>query len=320
MSPSSARDPLDDGRAPWTGTTPSARTAADSGDTRPLPRPDVSQRGAGATAAVPTAPADDDALRSERDAPRTGRTGVASGRLHPRDTGTGSANPVADDHLTRPGEQISAEAAWDTMRPAVRPDGEGATAVTRPSAERVRARQKQRFGRTQFLPTLLGLLTAAGLGALLLGAAAAVGPQFGVDTADGAGNALARAWNGSGTAQLWSGVVVLGVVELLSMLAGGYTAGRMARFCGVAQGVGVWLWSLVARALVSGAVLLWADALPQSTRRWQVQELLGSHTAIGLIALAGTVVLGLAGAVLGGVWGMHYHRKVDAWTISNAWE
>ncbi|RLY94198.1 hypothetical protein EAE32_03005 [Kocuria tytonicola] len=320
MSPSSARDPLDDGTAPWTGMSPATRASQDSQDTRPLPRPDAAPQWTGATAAMPVTPSDDASARTGRDAPRTGRTGVASGRLHPRDPQTGPVDPVGDDHLTRPDERISAEAAWDTMRPAVRSDGSGATPVTRPSAEQVRARQRERFGRIQFLPGMFGLLTAIALGALLLALAALVGPQFGVDTADGAGDTLVRAWNGSGTAQLWGGVVVLAAVELLSMLAGGYVAGRMARFSGAAQGVGLWLWSLVARAVVSGAVLLWSDAFREGGRRWQVQELIGSHTGIGLVALAATLVLGLVGAVLGGVWGMRYHRKVDTWTISNTRE
>ena len=116
-------------------------------------------------------------------------------------------------------------------------------------------------------------------------------------------------------------VVVLGLVELLSMLAGGYTAGRMARFSGVAQGVSVWLWSLLARTAASAAVLLWATgATPREGSRWVVQELVGANPGVGLVALAGLLALGLLGAVLGGAWGMRYHRKVDAWTMSNAWE
>ena len=95
-------------------------------------------------------------------------------------------------------------------------------------------------------------------------------------------------------------------------------AGRMARFSGVAQGMSVWLWSLLARAVASVGVLLWADAATAAGPRWVAQELIGSDVGMGLIALGGLVLLGLAGAVLGGVWGMRYHRKVDAWTVSNA--
>ncbi|MDO4918185.1 MAG: hypothetical protein Q4A22_01440 [Kocuria sp.] len=273
----------------------------------------------GDTAAFPPVPAHDDAAAGPGGgAPRAGRTGVASGRLLPRDRQDEPGRPVGDGHLTRPQERISAEAAWDTMRPAVRPDGAGA--ATRPSAERVRTRQRERFGGMQFLPGLMGVLTALALGSVLLGIVAALGPGLGVDTPGSAGDVLTRAWNGPGNAQLWGGVVVLGLVELLSLLAGGYVAGRMARFSGVAQGLGVWLWSLVVRAAVSALALLWADALTGGASRWAVQEVIGAHPETGAVALAGTLVLGLAGALLGGAWGMRYHRKVDAWTISNAWE
>ncbi|WP_145001351.1 hypothetical protein [Kocuria rhizophila] len=328
MSPSSARDPFDDGNAPWTGGHGSARPDSASQDTRPLPRPDHrsgpdGQPGSAAaqearTAAVPTSTADDAArTRPLPSAPPTGRTGVASGRLHPRDQHSGPANPVGDDHLTHPQERISAEASWDTMRPAVRPGG--ASAAPRLTAEALRARQRQRFGGLQIVPGLMGLLTAAALGALLTALAILAGPAVGLDTGLSAGDALARAWNEPGSAQLWGGVVVLGAVELLSMLAGGYVAGRMARFSGAAQGVCVWLWSVVARAAASAAVLLWAgQAAVEDGSRWVAQEMIGANPTVGLVAIGGLLVLGLVGAVLGGLWGMYYHRKVDAWSISHA--
>ncbi|RKQ34873.1 hypothetical protein [Kocuria tytonis] len=318
MSPSSARDPFGDGNAPWTGSSP-ARAASESEDTRPLPRPETAGRDVASadTAAMPSVPADD-AARSlpPRSSPQTGRTGVASGRLHPRDRRAEPADPVGDDHLTSPQDRITGEAAWDSMRPAVRPEAAGAT--SRPTVESLRARQRQRFGGPQLLPGLTGLLVAMALGGLLLGAAGLVGDQFGVDTTRSAGDSLARAWSRPDDARLWSGVGVLGAVEFLSLLAGGYAAGRAARFSGVAQGVGVWLWSLLARAVASAGVALWAGAQGWGGSRWVVQEFLGGNQGIGAVALAGALVLGLLGAVLGGAWGMRYHRKVDAWTISNA--
>lgn len=319
MSPSTARDPLDDGNAPWTEPTSRVSPAGDAQATRPLPRPGVrhDDAAAGDTAALPSVSPYDDVRSPARDtAPRTGRTGVASGRLHPRDERSGNTDPVGDDHLTPPSERISAEAAWDSMRPAVRP--EGSTAAARPTVEELRRRQRQHFGGMQLIPGVLGLLTAISLGGLLLTLAGLLGPQLGLDVTRGAGDTLARAWQAPGAAQSWIAVAVLGVVELLSMIAGGYVAGRMARFSGVAQGVSVWLWSLLARAVASVVVLLWADAATAAGPRWVAQELIGSDVGMGLIALGGLVLLGLAGAVLGGVWGMRYHRKVDAWTVSNA--
>ena len=64
---------------------------------------------AGDTAALPSVSPYDDVRSPARDtAPRTGRTGVASGRLHPRDERSGNTDPVGDDHLTPTSERISA--------------------------------------------------------------------------------------------------------------------------------------------------------------------------------------------------------------------
>ena len=319
MSPSTARDPLDDGNAPWTEPTSRVSPAGDAQATRPLPRPGVrhDDAAAGDTAALPSVSPYDDVRSPARDtAPRTGRTGVASGRLHPRDERSGNTDPVGDDHLTPPSERISAEAAWDFMRPAVR--SEGSTAAARPTVEELRRRQRQHFGGMQLIPGVLGLLTAISLGGLLLTLAGLLGPQLGLDVTRGAGDTLARAWQAPGAAQSWIAVAVLGAVELLSMIAGGYVAGRMARFSVVAVSLKKKLWARRARAVAAVGVLLWAGGATAAGPRWVARELRGGDVGMGLIALGGLVLLGLAGAVLGGVWGMRYHRKVDAWTVSNA--
>ena len=41
------------------------------------------------------------------------------------------------------------------------------------------------------------------------------------------------------------------VIVFLAYYAGGYVAGRMARFNGAKQGVAVWLWALVVAAVVA---------------------------------------------------------------------
>ena len=77
----------------------------------------------------------------------------------------------------------------------------------------------------------------------------------------------------------------------------------------------------LARAMAAVAVLLGAlGTTAQGASRWIVQETVGADLGPGLVALAGIAVIGLLGAVLGGVWGMRYHRSVDTWTMSNAWK
>jgi hypothetical protein len=103
------------------------------------------------------------------------------------------------------------------------------------------------------------------------------------------------------------------VILFLAYLAGGYVAGRMARFDGTRQGVAVWVigllvvLALAALGLVFGAQF---NVLQQlNLPRIPIDE--GTATTGGLIALAAVLLVTLLGAVLGGKLGDHYHRKVD---------
>ena len=135
---------------------------------------------------------------------------------------------------------------------------------------------------------------------------------------DDGGDALERALAQPGDPGAWPSLAAHGVVEFLALLAGGYTAGRMARFSGLAQGLAVWLWSLLARALASAAAAAWAGTAGLAPHDLAAQSVIGPVPGWGLLALAAVLAVDLVAAVLGGVWGMRYHRKVDAWTISHA--
>lgn len=288
MTPSSAsRDPLDNGNAPWTEQHTAPIESADAETTRPLP---------------------------QADAAGSSRSGVASGRLHRPDPDTGVMAPVGDDHLTPPEERVTATAAWDTVRPAVPAPSTSARPL---SAEDVRAAQKRRFGGMQLLPGLFGWLAALSVSGVLLLASGLFGPQWGIETANGIGRALDHGLLNPQDSAGWLALIVFAMIEFLALLGGGYVAGRMARFSGVAQGVSVWLWSLLARAIASVAALLWADTVGLAPQSLAAQSVIGPVLGWGLVALAAVVVLDLVAAILGGMWGMRYHRKVDAWTHSN---
>ena len=47
------------------------------------------------------------------------------------------------------------------------------------------------------------------------------------------------------------GIIVLLVILFVSYYAGGYVAGRMARFNGAKQGFMVWVWALIAAVVVA---------------------------------------------------------------------
>jgi hypothetical protein len=100
----------------------------------------------------------------------------------------------------------------------------------------------------------------------------------------------------------------------VSYLAGGYVAGRMARFSGAKQGIAVWLWSLIIAVvatvlgIVAGSqfdIFARLTALP----RLPLEQ--GDLTVSGIVTAILAVLISLAGAVLGGLAGMRYHRRVD---------
>ena len=111
--------------------------------------------------------------------------------------------------------------------------------------------------------------------------------------------------------RLYGGLLV---VIFVAYVAGGYVAGRMARFNGAKQGLGVWLWALIIAVvvavlgLIAGAqfdVLANLNGFP----RLPVNE--GDLTVAGIITALLLLGVSLLGAVLGGLAGMRFHRKVD---------
>jgi hypothetical protein len=164
----------------------------------------------------------------------------------------------------------------------------------------LRARQRDRFGGFSWGSDFFGFLAAAGLAAILAGIVAAAGAALGLT-------------NGSTDKIGLGGGIALLAVLFVAYLAGGYVAGRMARFDGARQGIGVWLWGI----LVAGAVALLAVA---GGSKYNVLDQLnlpripvhqGTLTTAGAIALAAGLVVSLLAAVVGGAFGARWHRRVD---------
>ncbi len=171
-----------------------------------------------------------------------------------------------------------------------------------------RARQRDEFGGFNVGAAFFGWLVAIALAALLvalLGAiATAVG--FSIDLGPQAASQSAGAIGIVGGALL---VLVLA----LAYLGGGYVAGRMSRFDGARQGLGVWVFGLaVSVALVVLGLIFGSEYnLLQQIDVPTVPVPTSSLTLGGLIALAAIVAATIAGALLGGKAGERYHRKVD---------
>ena len=185
---------------------------------------------------------------------------------------------------------------------------DGAT-VTRGAGRDAVAAQHARFGGIKWGAAFFGWLSANGLAviliALLSAAGLALGLAQGVDTAD-------EAVSQAGEIGIGGGIAVL-VALFLAYLAGGYVAGRMARFDGARQGLAVWLVGLiVVLVLAAAGALLGAqyNVLEQlNLPRIPVDE--GTATIAGVITLVAVLLVTLLGAVLGGKLGDRYHRRVD---------
>ena len=173
----------------------------------------------------------------------------------------------------------------------------------------VLAREKERFGGMKFGAAFFGWLTATGMAVILTALVAAAGAAVGLATNVDTSNPQ--------QAQTVSiaGAIALVVILFLAYYCGGYVAGRMARFNGIRQGIAVWLWALIIAVL---AAIVGAIAGSQfnilaklnSFPRIPVNE--GTLTAGGLSAAIVVALIALAGALLGGLAGMRYHRRVDA--------
>jgi len=181
--------------------------------------------------------------------------------------------------------------------------------ATRGAARDAVAAQRARFGGIKWGAAFFGWLSANGLAVVLIAvlsaAGVAIGLTNGVDTAD-------EAAQQADTLGIAGGIAIL-VVLFLAYLAGGYVAGRMARFDGARQGLAVWVIGLVVVLLLAlaGVVLGGQYNVLQQLDLPRIPIDEGTATTAGVITLVAVLVVTLVGAVLGGKLGDRYHRRID---------
>lgn len=172
------------------------------------------------------------------------------------------------------------------------------------------AREKEAFGGVKVGAAFFGWLTAVGMAVLLT---ALLG---GILTAIGLGANLTEEDvdpQAAATAGIVGAIVAL-VIVFLAYYCGGYVAGRMARFSGAKQGIAVWLWALligIVVAVIGGILGSQFDVLSQLNAFPRIpvnQEDLGLAGILTAVAIA---LASLIGAILGGIVGVRYHRKID---------
>ena len=204
----------------------------------------------------------------------------------------------------------------DTVRPASSAEYDSTTAPVYASEtprHDVLAREKARFGGMKFGSAFFGWLTAIGTVVLLTAVVTAVGAALGVGTGTTVDEAADAAADDPATFTV-IGAIAIAVVLFVAYLAGGYVAGRMARFSGALQGLAVWLWGIVIAILVAVISLIagaeW-DILANLNYFPRIPVTADAATTTGILTAVVAAAIALGGAVLGGIAGMRYHRMVD---------
>jgi hypothetical protein len=193
---------------------------------------------------------------------------------------TGATDP-ADDAATRRLDRIDPTDDAATRR------------LDKSVLKEARTAQRERYGGAKLGSAFFGWLVAVGLTVLLGVLAGAVTAAIGADPA--------------------TGTAVTVAVLLVSYFAGGYVAGRLARFDGARNGFLSWVVGVVA-TIVLTVVAAFVGAQYDVLNRVSLPTLptsLADVTGTGMI-LAAVAVLGtLLAAVLGGKIGESFHRRVD---------
>ncbi len=193
---------------------------------------------------------------------------------------------------------------------------EGSPMARHPQAEQTELDHGRRqFGGIKWGSAFFGWLSATGaivlLAAIVAGAGALVDQNTGTD--------LEQISQDPQSAGIVGGVVLL-VVLFIGYFCGGYVAGRMARFDGGRQGVAVWIWALVMAALFAAVGYFVGDQFDVGSQLTGLPDLPvneADRTLTAAVAGAAVVLIALIGAILGGLAGMRFHRKVDAGVGAN---
>jgi len=175
-------------------------------------------------------------------------------------------------------------------------------------------REKSEFGGMKFGSAFFGWLTATGTAVLLTALVAAAGAAVGLGTSGGSADRAVDQANKNASTVGIVGAIALVVVLFVAYFCGGYVAGRMARFDGAKQGIAVWLWAVIIAVVVALLSLVLGSQYNilgnlNSFPRIPLNE--GSVTVTGVVTAIIVAVVSLGAAILGGISGMAYHRRVD---------
>jgi hypothetical protein len=171
--------------------------------------------------------------------------------------------------------------------------------------------QRSRYGGIKWGAAFFGWLSANGLAVLLVALLSAAGVAIGLTQVQDVPS-TDEAVQQADTIGIAGGIALL-VILFLAYLAGGYVAGRIARFDGARQGIAVWVVGLLVVIVLAvlGLVLGSKYNVLQSLNLPRIPIGEGTATTAGIIALVAVLLVTLVGAILGGKLGERYHRKID---------
>ena len=169
-------------------------------------------------------------------------------------------------------------------------------------------RRREEYGGFNLGAAFFGWLVAVALTVLLASIVGAIATALG----DELNFTQTDAQREAGTLGISTAIALI-VVLMIAYFAGGYVAGRMSRYDGGRQGMGVWLIGLI----VTVAVVLIGAIAGDEYNIFDRVDLpsipvpTDALTTGALIALAVVLLATLLAAFLGGKTGEHYHRKID---------
>ena len=182
------------------------------------------------------------------------------------------------------------------------------TARTGPVAHAGHVEARDRFGGTNWGSAFFGWLVAVGVTIILTGIVGAIAAGISDSTEVTQNQAQRQA----GTIGIVAAVVLL-VVLAISYYAGGYVAGRMSRFDGGKQGLGVWIIGLVVTlvAIALGALFGNQYNIFDRVNLPRIPISTDQLSTGGVITAVLVLVVSVLAAMAGGKVGQRYHNKVD---------
>ncbi len=166
-------------------------------------------------------------------------------------------------------------------------------------------RERQALGGVKVGSAFFGWLAATGMAVLLTALVAAGGAAVSLAQGNDA--------DAPETIGLTEAIVLL-VIFFVAYYCGGYVASRMARFNGMKQGVAVWIWAVVIAIVVAITAAVAGDQYDiqsELNNFPRIPSSEGDVTTNGVIAALAIAGVTLIGAIMGGLAGMRFHRRVD---------